>query len=107
MGKSPSFVDYVVHIATGAGHGNTFPGNVVDEGPAFSLFSSRSHCSSTDAQSSNCVQSNFHSKAQRAECAPRLLELHPSDTAAGSPFGNGDNYIKSPQFKRIAAFQGD
>ncbi|KAI0699616.1 alpha beta-hydrolase [Cerioporus squamosus] len=36
-----------------------------------------------------------------------LLQLYPSDPAAGSPFDTGSAYAYSPQFKRIAAVQGD
>ena len=35
------------------------------------------------------------------------LELYPSDPAAGSPFDTGDAYAFSPEYKRIAALQGD
>ncbi|KAI0351862.1 alpha/beta-hydrolase [Trametes cingulata] len=37
----------------------------------------------------------------------KLLALYPDDPAAGSPFGTGDANELYPQFKRIAAFQGD
>ncbi len=37
----------------------------------------------------------------------RLLELYPSDPAAGSPFGTGDNFTFTPEYKRMAALQGD
>ncbi|KAI9059112.1 alpha/beta-hydrolase [Trametes sanguinea] len=33
--------------------------------------------------------------------------LYPNDPAAGSPFGTGDANELAPQFKRMAAFQGD
>ncbi|KAI0709642.1 alpha beta-hydrolase [Cerioporus squamosus] len=36
-----------------------------------------------------------------------LLELYPSDPAAGSPFDTGDANAFSPQSKRLAALQGD
>ncbi|KAI0365186.1 alpha/beta-hydrolase [Pilatotrama ljubarskyi] len=36
-----------------------------------------------------------------------LFALYPNDPAAGSPFGTGDSNELYPQFKRIAAFQGD
>ena len=45
-------------------------------------------------------------KAMGAQLA-RLLELYPSDPAAGSPFGTGDDNQFTPQFKRMAALQGD
>ena len=37
----------------------------------------------------------------------KLLKLYPSDPAAGSPFDTGNENVFSPQFKRIAALQGD
>ena len=47
-------------------------------------------------------------------CVPRssddlmqVLDLYPSDPAAGSPFDTGDSFAVTPQFKRMAAFQGD
>ncbi|KZP04762.1 hypothetical protein FIBSPDRAFT_904029 [Athelia psychrophila] len=36
-----------------------------------------------------------------------ILQSYPSDPALGSPFGTGDNNTLYPQYKRIAAFQGD
>lgn len=36
-----------------------------------------------------------------------ILKLYPADPAAGSPFGTGKANAFSPQFKRIAAIQGD
>jgi len=36
-----------------------------------------------------------------------LLTLYPSDAAAGSPFGTGDLYAITPQYKRLAAIIGD
>ncbi|OCH92476.1 carotenoid ester lipase precursor [Obba rivulosa] len=36
-----------------------------------------------------------------------ILELYPSDPAAGSPFGTGDLYNITPQYKRMAAIIGD
>ena len=35
------------------------------------------------------------------------LQLYPSDPAAGSPFDTGFAYAFTPQYKRIAAVQGD
>ena len=37
----------------------------------------------------------------------KLLELYPSDAAAGSPFDTGSANALTPQFKRISAVQGD
>ncbi|PIL25406.1 hypothetical protein GSI_13296 [Ganoderma sinense ZZ0214-1] len=52
------------------------------------------------------VASNWFPTTPRAALA-RLLELYPSDPAAGSPFGTGDDNAFTPQFKRMAALQGD
>ena len=35
------------------------------------------------------------------------MELYPQDPAQGSPFATGDLDELSPQYKRIAAIQGD
>lgn len=37
----------------------------------------------------------------------RLMELYPSDPAAGSPFGTGSLWATTPNFKRMAALVGD
>lgn len=37
----------------------------------------------------------------------QVLTLYPSDPAQGSPFGTGDNFTFTPEYKRIAAFTGD
>ena len=36
-----------------------------------------------------------------------LMAMYPSDPAAGSPFGTGDDNEFTPEYKRIAAMQGD
>ena len=35
------------------------------------------------------------------------MDLYPADPAAGSPFNTGDANALTPQYKRIAALQGD
>jgi acetylcholinesterase len=37
----------------------------------------------------------------------RLLKLYPANITEGSPFDTGSSNALTPQFKRIAAFQGD
>ena len=37
----------------------------------------------------------------------KVLQLYPSDPAAGSPFDTGNANAFTPQYKRIAAVQGD
>lgn len=36
-----------------------------------------------------------------------LFDLYPSDPVQGSPFDTGDQNLLHPQFKRLAAIQGD
>lgn len=36
-----------------------------------------------------------------------ILRLYSADPAAGSPFGTGDAFAFTPEYKRIAAFQTD
>lgn len=42
-----------------------------------------------------------------AEQVNEVLTLYPSDPAAGSPFGTGDLYAITPQYKRLSAIIGD
>ena len=60
----------------------------------------------TDAEFLSYVALNWFPTTPRAQLA-RLLELYPSDPAAGSPFGTGEDNQFTPQFKRMAALQGD
>ncbi|KAH9910401.1 carotenoid ester lipase precursor [Epithele typhae] len=52
------------------------------------------------------LKSNYFPTASDADIQ-RLLELYPADPAAGSPFGTGDANAFTPEYKRLAAFQGD
>jgi len=52
------------------------------------------------------VSSIFIPKALTAEF-DELWTLYPSTPSEGSPFDTGNATIISPQFKRMAAFQGD
>ena len=63
-------------------------------------------CDSTDEEFLEYVNSNFYPNTSRAAIA-KILELYPSDPALGAPFNTGDNFTYSPQYKRMAAFQGD
>lgn len=60
----------------------------------------------TDEEFLDYVQSVYYRNTSRAVVAP-VLDLYPSDPAAGSPFGTGDEFAYTPQYKRIAAFVGD
>ncbi len=61
---------------------------------------------STDDEFLDYIHSNYYRNTSRAAVA-KILDLYPSDPAAGSPFNTGDKYAYSPQFKRMSAFQGD
>lgn len=61
---------------------------------------------STDDEFSAYVSENWFPGISDAELST-LLTLYPSDPAAGSPFGTGDNNTFTPEYKRIAALQGD
>jgi len=37
----------------------------------------------------------------------KIAELYPADVTQGSPFSTGHLNALTPQFKRLAAFQGD
>nr|VWP00041.1 Putative peptide synthase/polyketide synthase [Ganoderma boninense] len=60
----------------------------------------------TAAEVAAYAKSNYFPNASDATIA-RLLELYPGNPAAGSPFGTGDQFAFTPEYKRLAAFQGD
>ncbi|KAM5544446.1 hypothetical protein V8D89_002106 [Ganoderma adspersum] len=78
-------------------------GSCEDEGTLFSLASLNL---TTEAEVAAYLKSNYFPSASDATIA-RLLELYPASPAAGSPFGTGDQFAFTPEFKRLAAFQGD
>ncbi|CCM05063.1 uncharacterized protein FIBRA_07269 [Fibroporia radiculosa] len=78
-------------------------GDCDDEGTLFSLTSVNV---TTDAEFLTYIQTFFVSGATD-EQLQAIAEAYPQDPADGSPFGTGNNYTLSPQYKRIAAFQGD
>ena len=61
---------------------------------------------STDADFREFVNTIYYPNATTAEI-DLVMKLYPSDPAAGSPFGTGDSNVLYPQYKRLAAFQGD
>ncbi|TFK27679.1 carotenoid ester lipase precursor [Coprinopsis marcescibilis] len=69
-------------------------GNCDDEGTAFSL------------STLNITQTVFLPGVTDAEVA-RIIQEYPQDVAKGSPFDTGTKNAITPQYKRIAAFQGD
>ncbi|GJE92627.1 carotenoid ester lipase precursor [Phanerochaete sordida] len=78
-------------------------GNCDDEGTLFSLATLNI---TTDAEVKAYLQSNYLPEASSSQL-DKILELYPQDPAQGSPFGTGTNNTLSPQFKRLAAIQGD
>ncbi|PPQ98066.1 hypothetical protein CVT26_003292 [Gymnopilus dilepis] len=64
--------------------------------------------SSTDAEFTSYIQQTLLPSANltSAELA-QIASLYPSDPAQGSPFNTGVANALTPQFKRLAAFQGD
>ncbi|KAF4617351.1 hypothetical protein D9613_005823 [Agrocybe pediades] len=78
-------------------------GNCDDEGTLFSLSTLNL---TTDAQVENWVKTNFFPGVTDAQIN-QFKTLYPPDITQGSPFDTGILNALSPQFKRIAAFQGD
>ncbi|KAI0681827.1 carotenoid ester lipase precursor [Earliella scabrosa] len=78
-------------------------GDVKDEGTLFSLGSFNI---TTDAEFADYIAQVWFPGASESDLA-LAIELYPSDPAAGSPFDTGDAYAFSPEYKRIAALQGD
>ncbi|KAH9910175.1 carotenoid ester lipase precursor [Epithele typhae] len=78
-------------------------GDCDDEGTLFSLGSRNV---TTDDQFAQYVKEIYVPDITDAEL-DALLSAYPSDVTQGSPFDTGDRNAITPQFKRIAAFQGD
>ncbi|KAI9063825.1 carotenoid ester lipase [Trametes sanguinea] len=74
-----------------------------DEGTLFSLSSLNI---TTNNEAAAYIKSTYFPNAPEEDIT-RLLELYPSNPALGSPFGTGDAFAFTPEFKRLAAFQGD
>ncbi|KAG0696092.1 Alpha/Beta hydrolase protein [Suillus ampliporus] len=77
-------------------------GNCDDEGTIFSL---RNCNITTDSQFEEYIQ--YWLPNAPSATIQRLMELYPQNITQGSPFNTGDFNALTPQFKRIAAFQGD
>ncbi|KAF9568740.1 carotenoid ester lipase precursor [Agrocybe pediades] len=60
----------------------------------------------TEAETEHWVKSNFFPKMTDKQIK-QFREMYPSDVTKGSPFDTGTENAFTPQFKRIAAFQGD
>ncbi|TFK88169.1 carotenoid ester lipase precursor [Polyporus arcularius HHB13444] len=78
-------------------------GDVQDEGTIFSLGSLNI---TTDAQFASYLAQAWFPGATPADLS-KVLKLYPSDPASGSPFGTGSANALTPEYKRIAAVQGD
>jgi len=78
-------------------------GNCDDEGTIFSMSSTNI---TTSEQFRGYLKTYWAGNATDEEIDGILL-MYPQDPTTGSPFGTGTLNQLSPQFKRIAAFQGD
>ncbi|TFK85029.1 carotenoid ester lipase precursor [Polyporus arcularius HHB13444] len=78
-------------------------GDVRDEGTIFSLASFNI---TTDDEFASYLSQHLFPGSSLADLNA-TLELYPSDPAAGSPFGTGDANTFTPDYKRMAAVQGD
>ncbi|KAJ7505885.1 Alpha/Beta hydrolase protein [Mycena galericulata] len=78
-------------------------GDCDDEGTLFSLSTTNI---TTDAEFNQWIQTFWLPEATTAQAA-NFDTLYPSDITQGSPFDTGVLDALTPQFKRIAAFQGD
>ncbi|OBZ65459.1 Lipase 4 [Grifola frondosa] len=78
-------------------------GDVEDEGTLFSLSLLNI---TTDAEFVDYITGNYLHGLTSAEI-DKLLELYPADPAVGSPYGTGNNFTFTKEYKRLASFQGD
>ncbi|KAF7373914.1 Carboxylic ester hydrolase [Mycena sanguinolenta] len=78
-------------------------GDCDDEGTLFALSSTNA---TTDSEFSDYVQSIYMPAGTPAEVS-QIAALYPQDPVVGSPFGTGNENALTPEFKRIAAFEGD
>jgi len=78
-------------------------GNNDDEG---TLFTEQLLDIVTDEQFLDYIHQNYLPNANQS-VINTVAQLYPSDPAAGSPFDTGDANAVTPEFKRLAAFQGD
>ncbi|KAI0644304.1 carotenoid ester lipase [Trametes meyenii] len=78
-------------------------GSNEDEGTLFSLAALNV---TTEEEFVAHIKSTYFPAASTANIS-RLLEFYPANPAFGSPFGTGNVFAFSPQYKRLAAFQGD
>ncbi|KAH9934448.1 carotenoid ester lipase [Epithele typhae] len=79
-------------------------GNDKDEGTLFSLPTLFNV--TTEEELINYLQTEYFNHTSRAAVAHAVAQ-YPADPAAGSPFDTGANFTFSPEYKRMAAIQGD
>lgn len=78
-------------------------GDCDDEGTIFSLANLNI---TTDEEFANYIHTNYLPTASDEQIAV-LADVYPANPALGSPFGTGDMWNISAQYKRLASFQGD
>ncbi|TFY81862.1 hypothetical protein EWM64_g2152 [Hericium alpestre] len=78
-------------------------GDTDDEGTLFTVFNLNT---TTNYQTHDYIKEIYLPNATPAEL-DRVLTLYLDDVTDGSPFDTGDANAVTPEFKRLAAFQGD
>ncbi|KAK0203479.1 sterol esterase [Desarmillaria ectypa] len=78
-------------------------GSCADEGSFFSLGSTNI---TTDPEFLGYVNTMYFPELPSGQMSV-ISSAYPDDPAEGSPFGSGNNYTLTPEYKRIAAFNGD
>ncbi|TFY74776.1 hypothetical protein EWM64_g9237 [Hericium alpestre] len=78
-------------------------GNADDEGTLFTVFN---YNTTTNNEMHKYIAEVYLPNATQAK-VNRVLTLYSDDIADGSPFDTGDVNAVTPEFKRLAAFQGD
>ena len=64
------------------------------------------NCFRTEAEVRSYISSDYISGISSSDL-DQLLDLYPSDITQGSPFDTGILNAVTPEFKRLAAIQGD
>jgi carboxylesterase type B len=77
---------------------------MVDEGTIFALVNQLNVTTTEDVV--EYFQTVYFPDAP-TEMIQKLVDLYPTDPAAGSPFGTGDLNQLGPMYKRLAAIIGD
>ncbi|CDO68164.1 hypothetical protein BN946_scf184938.g16 [Trametes cinnabarina] len=104
MDKTPTFLSFTRLLLEGKVADIPFIiGACEDEGTLFSLSSLNI---TTAREAASYIKTTYFPLAPETDIT-RLLELYPSNPALGSPFGTGNAFAFTPEFKRLAAFQGD